>query len=270
MADYSMVYDRVNKGRGKAALRVGQPFQVWRLTSNGFVHSDDPTYCLLRKLYSGKNAEQRFFPSQVFELVTDARNLNEGDLLIEHPQYEHAQQEYLTEVTDQDIAISDIGKVVQKFSPTFMLVQKRPVHKNIGVRLEAYCQIRRPIAGIPNGDGGYQEHWENSEKVLTLPKNSGIFTFSSTLGEVNSFNPVALIPMQLEIAFIQGRPPENLPTDYIVPKWHFLAPAMWNGFSLKPNDTIITPRGDRLRVHAVQESQIGPRLYQGLAEELES
>lgn len=288
MARYDIVHDRISKGRGKAAVRVGQPFVVSRLDQTGFKVQYPTFYCLLRKMQGGPHVEQRFFISQVYELVCDVRFLRVGDILTESQNFSLAQPIVETAVEDKDTDLSLLGSVAQFHTPSYLVAQFRPVHKIIGVRMELLCQVRRGTYVTKDGgdDGvgnaaGWQQQGEASEQVLTLLPGLGVLSWadvsvqgvpiSGPNANNDPFPPIpALIPFQLEIALIRGKTEHDLPMDWLKNKWHFCCPSSWPGLLLRENDVIIHPDGNRFRIDAVMESHIGPQVLQGLAEKLES
>jgi hypothetical protein len=288
MADYSLIHERISKGRGKAALHVGQPFNVYRLSSSGLgltqVCSDLP--CLLRKA-PPDSIEQRTFPGQFFELVLDLLSftgfpkLEIGDLLIEDQSAAYSQPEVDLVVQDADPATVGFGlSVLQSWQPCYMLTLARPVHKFVGVRLELLCQVRRgtwpesadsgPSVGSEAGLN-WQQQGENAEQILALlPSGEGLaFVNLNTIYPLGD-NLVQLVPFQLEQALLRGRPAFDLPMDYLIGKWHYACPSHWPGLRVTENDYIIRPDGRRLRVHTAMESHIGSVLSQGFAELLQS
>lgn len=272
MADYELIHDRISKGRGKAAQRVGQLFTVTRYDFDGFKIVTPAFNCLLRRMTGGPHIEQHFFISQIFELVCDVRDLKVGDILTETHDTPLVQPIINRVVEDKDTTISVVGKVTQSFTPSYMLAQFRPVHKFIGIRLESMCQVRRPKSPTPDGDAGYQEGGENAEFVLSYIPGLNKFEFVDVnIKQDVIYQVPVLVPFQLELAVVRsGKPPFDLPMDWIEGKWRFACPAGWSGFLLRENDHIMHPEGYRLRVHMVQESFIGPQLQQGLADKLES
>jgi len=266
MANYSMVHDRISKGRGKAAVRVGQPFVVHRLTPFGFADLAKPIYCLLRRMSGGPHIEQKFFVSQVFEMVTDVRYLLIGDILEERLESKHSQKPFDLTVSDNDPNLVGVS-LSQKWGPMYLLTQTRPVHKFIGVRVELMCQVRRGTFPDTDGDSGYQEQGENAEDALMLTR--GDFSFRA-IADKRAIDSIALIPFQLEPYRVGSNTPFDLPIDWMLNKWNFLCPGNWPGLRLRENDHIIHPDGNRFRVHSIFESHIGPEVLQGIAEKLES
>jgi hypothetical protein len=267
VAQYAIIHDRIAKGKGKAARVVGQIFSVQRLGPNGWVQNIPNTRCILRR-YAGRDIEQRVFPSQWFDLVTDVRRLQVGDILEEAPDTRLMQPRWNMDVPDADTRISGVGTIQQYWAPTYMVAQFRPIHKFIGVRLDAWCQVRRPIVNIVDGDAGYQEEGENAEMVLTLIQGTGTHEFVDV--RATPAPTPALIPFQLEIALLRGAPPFDLPADWLQGKWHYACPAEWSGFRPSINDAVLAPDGKRYILQAVQESHIGSVIAQGMAKQVES
>lgn len=272
MANYSMVHDRISKGRGKAAQRVGQVFNVWHLDDHGFERLSDRHNCLLRRIHSGSHVEQRFFVSQIFELICDVRGMTVGDYLEERSDMEHAQLRYPIDVTDSDTDISTLSTNEQFWAPIYYLTQMRPVHRFIGVRMELLCQVRRGL--FPDTDGvdsvlDYQDQGENRENVLILPNYSGTYEYRDVRTATSHTNKPALIPFQMEPVSTRGRPDFDLPMDWNTNQWFFACP-IWPGLRLRENDYIIHPDGNRFRILSIFESRIGAVLAQGLLEKLES
>jgi hypothetical protein len=263
MANYRIIHERISKGRGKAALRVGQIFEVKRLTSRGFVQISPNLNCIIRRIHGGKDVEQKLFVSQVFELTCDVRKFMVGDLFFEKESTQYSQKSKTFNVEDN---LGEVGVIKQSFQPCYILVSARPVHKFIGIRLETQCQVRRGIVP-PNDINNYQEAGQNSEAVFTLSQGKGSFSLIPTTTE--EVKPT-LIPMQLEPAMIRSQPHFNLPMDYLMNKWHFACPVNWDGLILKENDYFIDPFGNRYRVIVVFASFLGMMIQQGILEKMES
>lgn len=285
MANYFSVHNRISKGRGKAAVRVGQIFTVTRLTNHGFIELAPSFKCLLRRLLTGHHIEQRQFLEQSYELVCDVRKLQVGDLLEEKSSTRLSQKRFKTRVVDRDTQISAVGGALgieQSWAPVYYVAQFRPVHKFIGIRMEHFVQVRRGnFPDVENGDGGYQQQGENAEALLTLNEGTGVFEFIDINTpqypeESEAITPApspVLIPMGLEPALVRGTPPFDLPMDWGINKWHFAMPgaAQWmNGWRIQENDYIIHPDGNRFRVLMVWEQHVGMEIIQGMLEKLES
>lgn len=280
MANYISIEKHLAKGKGKAGKVVGQPFIVRRLTPNGFVIIDKPVWCISRKLGRATVIEQQVMVSQVFEFVGDGRRFEVGDILTKQQGVRYAErivEQVVVERrahTNHDSVLGndelEIG-VVQRRTPSYAIVQKKPVGKYIAVRVEAECQVRRGIVPLVNGDGGYQDAGCTNEHVLVLPNNEGTFEFRAlTDVRAASGDSVGLVPMQLELMLgTHGQLPFNLPMDWRENRWSFVCPN-WPGLDLKENDTFISPEGDRYRLHAIHRPMIGCDLIQGITQKLES
>lgn len=272
MANYRSIERQISRGRGKAAKRLGQPFTVYRFTDRGFFEITPTIRCFPRRISRGNEVEQRIFPSQVYRLTMDRRGLELGDLLVEHPLAQYAQAGKETTVTDKDVnGISMVEPVTQKVQNAYLFAQARPIHSYVGIRMEFFCQVRRPVFSSMDGDGGYQEQGENSESVLVLPQAGPDLQFVDVNSNFEGAPPKPfLIPFQLEIAYVRGTPPFDLPVDWGENKWHYACPAKWGGLLLRENDQIIHPDGNRFPIQSVQENVIGTEVVQGVALKKES
>jgi len=277
MANYAGLHKRIARGKGKAAKVLGQPYTQMRLDSFGFTIMDRPIQVLLRRLRGGPDVEQNFYVSQVFDLTADARKLCPGDLLVEIGSYKHAQQSvpFLTRTDTNPSLPADLQEsqplpaVIQSYSPAYFVAQIRPIHKFVAVRVETFCQIRRPSYSLVDGEDAYQEAGRNSELMLAMRHGVGAFAFVEP-GMITSSDVIATIPMQLEFTAARGFPHFDLPIDWPRNRWSFAAPGNWRGFTLRENDEFINPEGERFRVIAIHNPHVGPDVLQGIVEKLES
>lgn len=237
--DIVYVDGQIQYGRGRAAEKLGELFNVYRLRPNTNVSM------LTTKVFSGYQAriykaskmaiENSSFQLQVFEFTSDILRLKIGDLLV--------------------------GYGYRSDKSQFIFAQARPTRENIFVRTELNCTITRPHphGGAAEDQPARGARWnpeygggdKQSELILTLTNGEYNFLSSGTYASV----PVGLQP-QTRGRGSGGKP--QFPTQVEEQRFIAYIPTL-PGEMVVENDIINTslPTADRYRVQLVYPSSVG-------------
>lgn len=181
MTRIAHIDSKIQRGRGKAASKLGQTYTQYRLGStSGSITSGTPiaTNFPARIAKASKKAiENQSFDLLVMEATCDNRTLEIGDLLVE---------------TGYG---SDNGQ--------YWVAQKRPTRETLWVRAESNCNITRPMptagaasqqpASGPELVDGWAGVQKDTEQILTL--QNGLYSFTSTAGATKAVIPAGLQPL---------------------------------------------------------------------------
>jgi hypothetical protein len=167
----------IDRGRGKAALRLGMPHSVYRLQNNTSVNYLDPANIVALNVpifwHMGvvvKDYEGPKLGPLSMEVIGDFTNYEIGDVFIRTDPYYG--QGSTTVPWDQDEFLG------------FALASHAPVHKTLGGWLNHYAMIYRP-EGAPDANGYYSTDTSSSQPLALV---NGIFTFEAP-GSLPAFIP---------------------------------------------------------------------------------
>lgn len=244
-------FDRkIQRGRGKAANKLGQTYDVRRLnaSTNVSVTSNRPVlYGLaarIEKTTSKVKIENSTFDLQVYKATTDNRQLHVGDVLTE------------------------TGFEAQPVS--YIFAQRRPTRETLWVRTEFAVSITRPrsdagrVDQMPAQGGATLDAWSGgykaNEQILTL--TSGLYSFQQS-----GTAAVVLVGMQplnrLSDASVKG-----VPTAFYRERFVCYVPEL-PGDQLMEEDVINVGLSDRYEVALVYSSdQVGFTGYICIVEKL--
>lgn len=214
MTNWNRVQKHLDRGRGKAAKHVGQPVQIFEigldplatniLDPGNMVKYCYPKHCLFRKIPPKSNdVEQGNFDNITYEMVMDVKGLPPG-----------------TFVRQNDPYYDD--------NTVFVLAQKRPVHKNIGVRCERLVQIFRPVT---LGANPYAELQKSTALPLTML--GGQFSFG-TPGNTPTLIPAGFQTRERLFVEIQS----DLPSSTKVTNYFVYIPEL-PGIEIQEGDWIV-------------------------------
>lgn len=237
---------KIQKLNGKAARRIGQHYNVYRLsnTSNGSVLNSGNrilTNFPIRMVLNmeGWIVEQTKIYDMVFEGLCDARNLQIGDICVE---------------MDGDGAM-------------FAVADLRPMNPNVFIRVEQSGALSRPFGALPNGATqmpslgrvGFFGAGKSSEQICVLI--NGYYSLAL------SGNP-ATIPLGVQPYKRLGMMPDpKVPTSTHRNEVFAYVPNL-PGVQIQPGDVISASNGDRYQVHTVTPYTEGLQGYQLICESL--
>jgi len=214
MTNWRRVQRHVDKGRRKAAQEVGQPIQIYRLGLNPLATNYlDPGNQLTPKLHrfsmfrkippKSNDVEQGNFDNITYDMIMDVHDLFPGDLILQKDPY----------FDDNTV---------------FALGQKRPVHRNIGVRCERIIQIFRPAT---LGASPYAELQKSTALPLIL--SQGQFSFAPA-GSTPTLIPAGFQSRERLFIEIQS----DLPSSTKITNYFVYIPEL-PGITLREGDWVV-------------------------------
>lgn len=230
---------KIQRGRGKAAKKVGQTYDVRRLSraTNVSISSNPPVLTalpdLIGKTTSKAIIENETFALQVYIATCDNRKLRVGDLLTE---------------TGYQAQANDI----------FTVAQIRPMKKTLLVRTEANCAITnpRPRAGQSSQqpDAGWtaQADYGGTDDAgeWLLELVGGLYGFTNTPGATPASVQCGIVPLNR----IRDGSDLGTPTD--LPRAHYVVyvPNL-PGQPLDTYHRIKFPNGDKYEILSFVNSE---------------
>ncbi len=238
--NYAGVQAHIDRGRGIAALHVGQPYDVYRIAANGAVNYLDAlnkiaSVPVLRRLIGGTKAGLEASPliQLLFEVVGDMSHFELGDVFIQNDPAYGAGATSVTYETEQ-------------FNG-FVLASHVPVKKSLGGRVNYLGTVARPNAGVDANN--YYSADPCAGDVLSLV--DGVFA----LGVADA--PAAAIPVGVETEKrIRGDLFNDIPTTTREVFFVMYVPPL-PGFTFREGDYVILQDGSRYVVQNPYEQQAG-------------
>ena len=252
MVDYARVEHLIDRGRGRAAHKLGQPFTAYRLetTSSGDFPNGWSTVCEWFPLYRrvlppGKLEISSKGVDIFYEIIADMEPFLIGDIFLQNdPPYEPGVS-YGAGATFQPGTAEFNGMC---FASHF------PVGKNVGTRLNRRVSVYRP-AGRPllneSDNSLYWASTHDNDQPLLLA--SGQFS----LGAPGSGEAV-LVPSQIAMWTRTGDATfgPNVPGTIRPVKYFCYLPPL-PGYLAREGDAIIDENGTRYVVLSLLEQQSG-------------
>lgn len=209
--DYRFVQGLVDFGRGMAGEFVGQPFEVYRVSSasnDSVLHEDNLVNEDLRaKVTHGKRSpvvENEIIHANMFEFLCSSEDLSIGDILYQKDDTYGANAHYA-------------------------VASKRPLKPVTCIRTESLCTIVRAQS---NKQSGYSGTTRDSDKPFVL--RNGVFVLDEPGVEAT------VVPCGLAyIGQIKNKKPSNLPMDTLTTWWYIYVPALPGLDRIQENDVII-------------------------------
>ncbi len=214
MANYRSVQLHIDKGRGIAAAKVGEPVLVYRigLNPNATAVFDPgnllfPTYCRFKRMSGGdKTVETMPISPLIYELTMNVNNMLVGDIIaMNDPTYDN--------------------------NSYFYLATKRPVMKNVGVRVESAVAVYRPLSLSSGNYSGIIRNPKTNNQPLVL---KGQTLSGGSTGETPVLIPCGLQNQHRMMSEIRGEAPTSTRIDY----WLLTIPPL-PGVQLREDDWIL-------------------------------
>lgn len=223
MANYRGIMVHIDRGRGKAAQRLGQPYNVFRIQNNSAANYLDAANqiavdfpVLRRVIRGGPDREAPEMGSLLFEIVADMSNFQTGDVFVQNDPF------------------YGVGGTLPEFATpqfnAFVLGFHAPIRKSLGGRLDHLAYVYRQPSG-PDANGYWSADTLASSPVML---QNGVFSVGSP-GQTPALIPVGL---QASERF-HGEMIDLVPTATPTTRWMAFVPAM-PGFLFREGDRIIT------------------------------
>jgi hypothetical protein len=251
--NWAQVQSKIDKGRGKAAIRVGSPYSIYRIQANGAVQYLDPLNVIatnihvLRRVIKGGPALES--PTRMgtlyYEVVGDFTKYLVGDVFVSTDPFYLAGD---TQVSYPTLQIS-----------AFALASHAPVKKSLGARVDRLVQIFRPDTAPDLTKTAVPGYWEAYTIGSTLPLvlTNGTFAFGAQ-AQTACFIPVGLQSSDR----VTGRLLEDVPGMPGKTRWFAYVPSL-HGFSFREGDILLMQDGSRYIVfhpYAQETGLVGSQL----------
>lgn len=238
----------IDRGRGQAAKRLGQPYDIYRIQANGATNVLE----VANKIFSGfrilrrpdrslQNIEGTLLTAVPWETLGDFRSWLLGDLFI------------------QADPVYGVGSTIVTFSTlefdAFCLAFHGPVKKTMGARLDRLCRILRPLSAGVTTDGYFAADITESKPLLLA---NGVFSFG-TPGE--TLTDGALIPMGFSSHVRSRGDLFDVPTSTGESVYLLYIPPL-NGYLPREGDRIVSQDGSRYIITNPFEQEAGYVGYQ--------
>lgn len=251
MVNSARIARKIDKGLGKAAAKLGQPFNGFRVTQTSA--GDFPTgwtqlggqFSLFRRRVSDAQLEVGLARATLwFNIIGNMSPYLLGDVFVE------AAQGYTPGVAYGAGATSLPGTAEMN---ALALAWHAPIDKRIGARIDRRVKIYRP-AGAPEiqpDDSGYWRQTHDRDHPLVL--DAGAYQFGDPGDNNASFIPAGIsgVHRQSEWLMQPGVPGMLKPS-----KWFFYVPPL-PGYVAREGDAIIDENGARYVVTSPFEQQTG-------------
>lgn len=244
MVDYAGIQEKIDRGRGKAANRLGQPYSIYRLGAastgdwpDAWSTIDSNYLVYTRRLKSERDIEVGIQNATLFfDLIADLTPFILGDVFLEtDPPYDPG-------VSYGPGATSVAGDPMQ-FN-AFALAWHPPIAKSVGGRIDRRGQIYRPATRPQVNTPDLSPYWrETHDGDRPLILNNGTFQFGGPGGR-GSFIPCGLTsayrPSGQKPFEVSGTPPGMLRPAH----WFAYIPPL-PGYLPRTGDALITEDGAR-------------------------
>lgn len=242
--NYVHAQNLIDKGRGKAALRLGQPYDVYRLQPNAAQNFLDPVnriatgvLILRRPDRSLANVEGTLLTLVPWETVGDFRNWLVGDVFLQND-----------EIFGEGYTLVDYSSL--EFD-AFCLAFHGPVKKTMGARLDRTCRIIRPLE-TGTDPNGYLSG--DISKGAPLKLANGKFVFGS---QSEAITDGALIPVGFAShTRARGDILSEIPSTTGVAIFMLYLPPL-PGYTVREGDRIEAGDGSRYVVQNPYEQEAG-------------
>lgn len=253
MVDYALIQERIDRGKGKAALRLGPPFHAYRCDSAAA--GDFPggwtallagaTFPLFRRRIPDAKLELGLKNvALLYDIIANMDPFVLGDVFVS------ADPPYNPGFSYGAGATSLPG--TQEFN-AMALAWHPPVNKAIGARLDRLVTIWRP-APSPATMGDSSLYWKSThDNDQPLVLAAGQYTFG-TAGTTNA----SLLPAGLSSQHRQSEKmfPPDVPGMIKPVKWFFYLPPT-PGYLAREGDAIVDQNGARYVVLSPYEQETG-------------
>lgn len=246
MVNYAQIQARIDRGKGKAAAKLGQPYTVFRCgpTTTGdypnawqTVATDFPVF--RRRLKSEREIETAIANAALFyDIVGDMTRFVLGDVFFQtDPPYQPGVS-YGMGATKFDIEPDDTSE--DQFNG-FGLAWHPPVRKAVGGRLDRAVRIYR-ATNAPTTQRDASQYWQT-----THPGDRAFIMQNGELTLAPAGTPGSLIPAGFTSAYRPYGPLPFKPSPPAMPRpshsFIYLPPLQ--GYQPREGDAIITPDDQR-------------------------
>lgn len=246
--NYVRAQNLIDKGRGQAAKRLGQPYDIYRIQANSATNYLDPE----NKIFSGYLVLRR--PNRGLGLI-------EGTLLTAVPWESMGDFRpwLLGDVFLQNDPVFGAGYTLVTFETleydAFCLAFHGPVKKTMAARLDRFASVYRPLSGNSADASGYLSGGLDTSSPLQLV--TGNFQFNSDPAATP-----AMIPMGFS-SHIRARGDlyPDIPTSTGTPVYMLYMPPV-PGYLPKEGDRIVAQDGSQYVIHVPFEQEAGYVGYQ--------
>ena len=192
MTDYAAIQAKIDAGRGKAAMRLGQPYSAYRLTAAATgdfpagwtsVGTNVP---VLRRRINERSIEVALEYSGTvwYALTADMSDFLLGDVFL------CTDPEYAPGVSYGPGATAVPGGSQFELN-SFAFAWHPPINKAVGARIDRRCQILRPLDSPDAMLDGTLAWRQTNDRTQPLVLSAGAFTFGDP-GTAGSWLPVGL------------------------------------------------------------------------------
>lgn len=258
MVNYARIQHHIDRGKGIAAKKLGQPFLAYRVTSSaagnfpeGWTATPGPVGGLAFSLFRRRLPETKLevaLPraSIWFDVIGNMEPFLVGDVFLQND------PPYVAGVSYGAGATQLPG--TQQFN-AMCLAWHAPVNKAIGARLDRCGAIYRPN-GAPMTFADASQYWESThDNDIPLVLAGGQFTFQAgQSGQTASLVPVGFTADHRNAERIFG---PNVPGMVTPIRWLIYIPPL-PGYAPREGDAVITEDGARyvMRSPFVQEAGV--------------
>lgn len=250
MVHYGNIARHIDKGLGKAAKKLGQPFDAFRVTDTSAGNFPDgwslvsTNFSLFRRRISDSALEVGMAKATLwFNIIGNMGPFLLGDVFVQND------PDYVPGLYYGAGATSVPGT---KEMNAMALAWHAPIDKRIGARIDRRMQIYRPASGpATQADGSkYWKQTHDNDRPLIL--TAGTFAFGAN-GTPASWIPAgqSAVHRQSERLFEPNVPGMLKPS-----KWFFYVPPL-PGYVAREGDALIDEDGARYVVTSPYEQQTG-------------
>jgi hypothetical protein len=244
--NYAQIQTKIDRGRGKAGLRVGQPYTVFRIQANGAVQMLDPlnqlsgtAYVLRRKVHNDQALEAPTRMGTLFyEVVGDFSNYIVGDVFVQADTF------YGVGATQVNYATLQMN--------AWVLASHAPVKKSLAARVDRFAQVYRPdiSPAPPLADIKY---WE----AFTLTQATPLVLTAGQFGFGSQAQAACYIPVGLQSSDrVLGRLLEDVPGMVGKTRWFSYVPPL-PGFTFREGDLLVMQDQSRFVVFHPYSQEAG-------------
>ncbi len=228
MVNYAGIQNKIDRGRGKAASKLGQPYNVFRnLTTGGATNFLDTSnkvasnYLCFRKGIGGGAVESVETETKQgtfwYQMVSNLIGFKTGDVFIQNdPLYGAG----FTSVTFATVEFNGL-----------CLASHAPVKKTIAARVDRLASIYRPASTGPDTNNYFSNQLS---QMLPLQLTAGIYALAGSPTATPTLIPVGMMPHARPYGGnifdeVPGMPKKTL--------WFVYVPPL-NGFFIHEQDKI--------------------------------
>jgi hypothetical protein len=250
--NYVGIQRKIDRGRGKAAVRLGQPYAVYRVQANAAANYLDASNLIaqrvpaLRRIGKGPAVSRALetvpLHALFYEVVADLTTYLVGDVFVQQDPVYGAGATLVSYPTLQMDAMT--------------LVSHAPVKPSLAARIDRLCQIYR-IATAPDTTGFFES---TVDAALPVVLTSGMWGLGSAT-QTAAMVPVGLMP----VSRMGGTLIPAIPESTARIRYGAVLPPLF-GFTLREGDRIVTQDGARYVVMDLFDQEAGVACTAALVE----